>query len=96
MINSKNQNFSERDVCTKYITPALVKAGWDLQTQIREELTFTAGRIIVRGKTVARGQAKRADYILYYKPHFSLAVIEAKDQAHSLDSGLQQAINYGE
>lgn len=96
MTNPKSQNFSERDICTKYITPALVKAGWDLQTQIREELTFTAGRIIVRGKTVARGQAKRADYILYYKPHFPLAVIEAKDQTHSLDSGLQQAINYGE
>jgi type I restriction enzyme, R subunit len=96
MTKSTNQNFSERDVCTKLITPALTNTGWDIQTQIREEVSFTAGRIIVRGKTVARGQTKRADYILYYKSHLPLAVIEAKDQNHSLDSGLQQAISYGE
>jgi type I restriction enzyme R subunit len=91
-----SRNLSERDVCTKFITPALIKAGWNLQTQIREEVSFTAGRIIVRGKTVARGQAKRADYILYHQSHLPLAIIEAKDRSHSLDSGLQQAINYGE
>ncbi len=96
MMSFKNQNLSERDICTKYITPALVKSGWNLQTQIREEVTFTAGRIIVRGKTVARGQVKRADYILSYKSHLPLAVIEAKDQNHSLEAGLQQAMNYGE
>ena len=58
---------SERDVCTKLITPALVAAGWDVQTQIREEVSFTKGRIIVRGRLVTRGKAKRADYVLYYK-----------------------------
>ena len=96
MTNSKNKNLSERDICTKFITPALVKAGWDMQKQIREEVSFTAGRIIVRGKTVSRGKAKRADYILYYKSHFPLAVIEAKDAGHSLDAGLPQAVDYGE
>ncbi len=58
---------SERDVCTKFITPALTSAGWDLHTQIREEVSFTKGRIIVRGRLVTRGKAKRADYILYYR-----------------------------
>lgn len=62
------KNLSERDICTKYITPAVTAAGWDLHTQIREEVTFTAGRIIVRGKLHSRGKAKRADYVLYHKP----------------------------
>ena len=60
---------TERDICTKFITPAIKSAGWDEMTQIREEVSFTKGRIIVRGKMVSRGQAKRADYILYYKPN---------------------------
>ena len=68
---------SERDICSKFITPALTGAGWDLQTQIREEVTFTKGRIVVRGKLVSRGKGKRADYLLYYKPNISIALIEA-------------------
>ena len=85
---------SERDICTKFITPAIKKAGWDDMTQIREEVSFTNGRIIVRGKMVTRGKAKRADYILYYKPNIPIAVIEAKDNAHSVGDGLQQALDY--
>ena len=73
------KNLSERDICTKFITPALRKAGWDEITQILEEFSFTKGRIIVRGKLVSRGKAKRADYLLYYKPNIPIAVIEAKD-----------------
>ena len=89
-------SLSERDICSKYITPAVIEAGWDLHTQIREEVSFTAGRIIVKGKKVSRGEAKRADYILYYKPGVPIAVIEAKDNKHSIGSGMQQAIDYGE
>ena len=84
---------SERDVCTKLITPALVAAGWDIQTQVREEVPFTKGRIIVRGRLVTRGKAKRADYLLYYK-HLPIAVIEAKDESHALGDGMQQALEY--
>jgi type I restriction enzyme R subunit len=84
---------SERDVCTKLITPALVAAGWDVQTQIREEVSFTKGRIIVRGRLVTRGKAKRADFILYYK-HLPIALIEAKDQTYSVGAGMQQALEY--
>ena len=90
------KELSERDICTKFITPALRQAGWDEMTQLREEVSFTKGRIIVRGKMVTRGKAKRADYILYYKPNIPLAVIEAKDNNCSLGDGLQQALEYAE
>jgi type I restriction enzyme R subunit len=85
---------SERDICTKYITPALKQAGWDEFAQIREEVSFTKGRIIVRGRLVTRGKAKRVDYILYYKPNIPLAIIEAKDNNHSIGDGIQQALKY--
>lgn len=55
---------SERDICTKFITPALRRAGWGEMLQIREEVSFSKGRIIVRGKLISRGQAKLADYVL--------------------------------
>jgi len=87
---------SEPDICTKYITPALVHAGWDLTTQIREEVTFTAGRVIVRGKITARGKALRADYILYYRPNLPIAVIKAKSNRNSVGAGMQQALGYAE
>jgi type I restriction enzyme R subunit len=90
------KELSERDICTKFITPALRGAGWDEVTQLREEVSFTAGRIIVRGKMVTRGKAKRADYILYYKPNLPIALIEAKDNSHSIGDGMQQALGYAE
>jgi type I restriction enzyme, R subunit len=88
------RQLSERDICTKFITPALRRAGWDEMLQIREEVSFTKGRIIVRGKLVTRGQAKRADYVLYFKPNIPLALIEAKDNSYSVGDGMQQALDY--
>jgi type I restriction enzyme R subunit len=70
------------------------QAGWDEMTQLREEVTFTKGRIIVRGKLVTRGKAKRADYVLYYKPNIPIALIEAKDNNHSVGDAMQQALDY--
>ena len=90
------KSLSERDICTKFITPAIVEAGWDRNTQIREEVSFTAGKVIVRGKLVSRGKQKRADYILYYKNNIPIAIIEAKDNKHSVDAGIQQGIGYAE
>lgn len=72
---------SERDVCRKFVTSALLSAGWDLQTQIREEVSFTKGHIIVRGKLHSRGKGKRADYVLYYKPNQPIALIETSLEA---------------
>lgn len=85
---------SERDICSKYITPAIVGAGWDLETQIFEEKTLTDGRIIVRGKLVMRSTTKRADYVLYLKPNIPIAVVEAKDAKHTVSDGMQQALTY--
>lgn len=90
----EKHTLSERDICTKYITPALRHAGWDEMLQIREEVSFTKGRIIVRGKLVSRGQAKRADYVLHVKPNIPLALIEAKDNSHSVGGRMQQALEY--
>ena len=71
----------ERDICTKLITPALRTTGWDEMLQISEEVSFTTGPVIVHGKLVTRGKAKRADYILYYKPNIPIA--EAKDNTNT-------------
>ena len=90
-----NKNtLSERDICTKYITPAVEKSGWNKLTQLLEEVSFTDGKIYVRGKLTARGVRKRADYILYYKPNIPIAIIEAKDNKHSVRAGIQQALDY--
>jgi type I restriction enzyme R subunit len=88
------KSLNERDICTKFITPAVRASGWDEMLQIREEVRFTKGRIIVRGKLVTRGKAKRADYILYYKPNLPIAIIEAKDNNHGVGDGMQQGIEY--
>ncbi len=90
------KQLTEQDICTKFITPAIEKAGWDKITQLREQFYFTAGRILVQGKTVKRGEGKRADYILYHESNFPIAVIEAKDNNCSVGSGMQQAISYAE
>ena len=90
------KTLSEQDICSKYILPAVTAAGWDLKYQIREQVSFTAGKILVRGKTVSRGEQKRADFILYYRNELPLAVIEAKDNKHSVGSGMEQALGYGE
>ena len=87
---------TERDICTKFITPAMESAGWDVDSQIREQVHFTKGRIIVRGKLVTRGKDKFADYILYYKPNIPVAVVEAKDNNHPVGGGIQQALEYAE
>ena len=91
---STKKELSERDICTKFILPALIKAGWDVATQIREEVYFTDGRIFVKGNKTVRGERKRADFILYLKPNIPVAVIEAKDNNHSVGAGLQQALGY--
>jgi len=93
---------SERDICTKYITPAILQAGWQ-QNQFREEVNLTDGRVMVRGKMAARvknpeakGGPKRADYVLYAKPNVPIAIVEAKQAKFSVGHGMQQALAYAE
>lgn len=90
------RSLTERDICTKFILPAVKQAGWDMMLQVREEVFFTKGRITVRGKLVARGNAKKADVVLYYKPNIPIALIEAKDNSHAVGDGLQQGLDYAE
>jgi type I restriction enzyme, R subunit len=89
---------TEADIRTKFITPAIVGSNgkWDVMTQVQEERHITKGRVIVRGKTVTRGETRKVDYILFYRPNIPLAVVEAKDNNHSVGAGLQQALEYAE
>ncbi|WP_018404065.1 EcoAI/FtnUII family type I restriction enzme subunit R [Marinobacter gelidimuriae] len=90
------KKLTERDICTKFINPALEQAGWDMLKQVREEVSFTAGRIIVRGRLHTRGKRRRADYVLSHKKNMPIAIIEAKDNNHSLGDGMQQGLAYSD
>jgi type I restriction enzyme R subunit len=91
MSGVNKKNLSERDICTEFVKPALVKPGWDLQTQIREEVNLAKGRVIVSGRITKRGESKRADDLIHCKPNLPLAIIEAKDNDHAVGAGRQQA-----
>ncbi len=92
---SDRSHFTEQDIRSKFITPALIAAGWDLQLQIRESFALKAGRIVIRGKRGIRDKSTTlfADYVLFYKG-IPIAVVEAKDANHSVGAGMAQAINY--
>ena len=92
---ASKKSLSESDICDRYISPALLASGWE-NHRWRREFAFTDGRIIVRGKLIARGKRKRADYLLFFKPNLPIAIIEAKDNTHSLGSGMQQGLAYSE
>lgn len=88
------KELSETDIRTKYITPAIVSSGWNIITQVREEYPITKGRIIARGKTCRREAPLKADYVLFYKPNKPIAIVEAKDNKHTMGDGMQQALQY--
>jgi type I restriction enzyme R subunit len=87
------KQMSEVEIRSKFITPAINKSGWTGE-KIRENVSFTEGRIIISGKTIKRGQRKEPDYVLEYKPNLPLAICEAKDNNHSIGDGMQQALDY--
>lgn len=92
----KKHEMTEEDVKLQFITPAIEAAGWDKLKQIKMEYNFTDGQVIVRGNSTVRGKRKRTDYLLYYKPNLPLAIVEAKDNRHSIGAGMQQGIKYAE
>ena len=96
-VPSKAQ-LSETDICDRFITPALVQAGWTREQHILREYTLRPGRVVVRGQASHRDKASmlRADYVLFHKPNVPLAVVEAKDAKHSVGAGMPQAIQYAE
>ena len=89
---------SEADVRALFITPAIRNAGWDDETQIRREVTLTPGPIIVRGHLSSRDKKKKkfADYVLYKELGTPIGVVEAKENKHTISSGMQQALCYAE
>lgn len=90
----EKKELSEMDIRTKYITPAIESAGWNKFSQLREEYAVTKGRIIARGKTCKREAPLKADYVLFYKPNKPIAIVEAKDNKHTMSDGMQQALGY--
>ena len=89
------KDLTEAEIRTRYITPAITNAGWNLH-QIREEYKVTDGRIIARTKTVRRESPLFADYVLFFKPNKPIAIVEAKDNNHTLIDGMQQALRYSD
>src|SRR6266550_2442747 len=88
---------NEADTCRRFVVPKLQAAGWDNEPhQVREQLTFTDGRIVVVGRKGMRRPGKRVDYLLRYRPDFAIAVLEAKADYKSAADGLQQAKDYAE
>src|SRR5258708_7575659 len=89
---------SEIDICDLFITPAVKNAGWEPMRQIRREVTLAPGPVIVRGNMSARNKKKKkfADYVLSWEPGVPIAVVEAKDNNHTVSHGIQQALSYAE
>jgi type I restriction enzyme R subunit len=92
------RDLSESDICDLFITPAITRATWDPKTQIRREVTLTPGPVVVRGNLASRNKKKKklADYVLSKEPGIPIAVVEAKDNHHTVSQGLQQALGYAE
>lgn len=90
---------SEADTCRQYITPALQAAGWETAPHyLREQEYFTDGRLLPvgDGEVAVRGERKFADYVLYYRRDFKLAVVEAKEETLPAETGMQQAMDYAQ
>ncbi|XRP74492.1 DEAD/DEAH box helicase family protein [Acidithiobacillus ferruginosus] len=98
MDSKEKKKLSESDICDLFITPAINKAGWDPMTQIRREVTLTPGPVVVRGNMSSRNKKKKkfADYVLSWEPGVPIAVVEAKDNNHTVSHGIQQALGYAE
>jgi type I restriction enzyme R subunit len=92
------KSLTEAEIRTRYITPAITASGWDINTVREEFFYFTKGRIEIRGKKTSRKDPKRVDYLLTRQDgtNTPLAIVEAKDNNHSVGDGMQQAINYAE
>ena len=98
MDSREKKQLSEIDICDLFITPAIKDAGWDQLSQIRREVTLTPGPVIVRGNMSSRNKKKKkfADYVLQWEAGVPIAVVEAKDNNHTVSHGMQQALGYAE
>ncbi len=98
MNKDEKLQLSEIDICDLFITPAIKSAGWDQVTQIRREVTLTPGPVVVRGNLSSRNKKKKkfADYVLLRESGVPIAIVEAKDNKHTVSQGMQQALGYAE
>lgn len=94
MIDKKQM--TEEDIKLNFITPALQSRGWQNKITMETRVKFTNGKINIKGNLISREQAKKADYILYINANNPIAIIEAKDNNHSVSHGLQQAMTYAQ
>ena len=94
MAGVNKTHLTETDIITRFILPAIQQAGWDVMTQIRQEVKLRDGKVVVRGKLAARLTVKSADIVLYHKPGLPLAVVEAKANKYEMGKGMQQGLNY--
>lgn len=92
ILNKKEM--TEEDIKLNYITPALLTSGWKDKITMETKVKFTDGKINLRGNIVSREAPKKADYVLYINANNPIAIVEAKDNKHSVSHGLQQAIEY--
>lgn len=88
------KQMSEEDIKFNYITPAISQKGWQDNITMETAVRFTDGKINLRGNKVSREAPKKADYVLYLRKNYPLAVVEAKDNNHSVSFGMQQAKEY--
>lgn len=95
MILNKKQ-MTEEDIKLNYITPAINASGWRNGINITMETKITDGKINIKGNMAYREKAKKADYLLYLNRYNPIAVVEAKDNNHSISHGLQQAMTYAQ
>ena len=98
MDSREKKQLSEIDICDLFITPHIKAAGWDQLTQIRREVTLTPGPVIVRGNMSSRNKKKKkfADYVLQWEAGVPIAIVEAKDNNHTVSQGMQQALGYAD
>ena len=94
ILNKKQM--TEEDIKLNYITPALLGKGWQDKITMETKVKFTDGRINLRGNLVSREKPKKADYVLYINKNKPIAIVEAKDNNHSISHGLQQAMTYAQ
>jgi type I restriction enzyme R subunit len=96
MHGNDKKALSETDICNLFITPAIKSAGWDPMKQIRREVTLAPGPVVVRGNLSSRSRKKKnfADYVLSWEPGVPVAIVEAKDDQHTVSYGMQQALAY--
>ena len=95
MILPKNQ-MTEEDIKLNYITPALVSRGWQNKITMETKVQFTDGKVNIKGNIIARDPPKKAAYVLYINANNPIAIVEAKDNKHTVSYGLQQAMIYAQ